>query len=688
MVKENEKETSLSAEDLESAKSKIKSFLAEHKKLYALQGVPAVVSALATVADKLSRGDDGSFKPTWLYTFLISNVLSGSTAELVEYHVQGKQAQLRMGVQRSVHEEFDSFPIVERQQSNPEKIIADEDAMNNAVNGYLGSKGKLISGIVSSSIFLGTTVLSGGLANVPIMGATVAASAISSYFINKKLNADKIKRKNQIRMQWQNNLALSRHMYDSSISREAADIHGRVYNDFEQEQNRYVRTYRGFTNMLSKYAVVGTAIKAAIVAGAVVATWATNPANILVTTAAALGTYSAVTACVNSYFSLKEHIGNFAHAYKSFRSKIPNVSFGKKKIKEKADTIELDHIQVCHRDRDNIAQYAPHVLFESNESLRIGKGITLLSGASGAGKSSLINLMLHSDDVLEGAIRIGNVDKNGNFSGVDYKELAFAEPAKHIGLSLQNGKLSGMTVDEYIRLANPEADEALVAEVKELVGIKDDSNDPANIPSNYKINPTGKGLSGGQINRLNLAQALIKDSPILILDEPTAGVDATMSQNIVNYINGLKDKKTVIYITHNVDEVKNLQAYQALDIAKDEGADTATIMRFDLMNFEEKDRFVTFFADRNVGRSPSFSEENTLSSFITKDADSRTLEEQVRSAEENIQRVQEALKRVRGCLERSAPLEPEEVKRIGTMTQYVQSAADNLNNRLDSKRVR
>lgn len=164
---------------------------------------------------------------------------------------------------------------------------------------------------------------------------------------------------------------------------------------------------------------------------------------------------------------------------------------------------------------------------------------------------------MHSDDVAEGAIRIGTTDEKGHFKGTDYKKLAFGEPARNISMSLQGGKLSQMTVEEYIRLANPQASEELVNRVKDLVGIKEDKDNPSCISPSLMIDSGGNNVSGGQINRLNLAQALIKDAPIMILDEPTAGVDATMSENIINYINGLKNDKTIVYITHNVDEVKS-----------------------------------------------------------------------------------------------------------------------------------
>ena len=144
-------------------------------------------------------------------------------------------------------------------------------------------------------------------------------------------------------------------------------------------------------------------------------------------------------------------------------------------------------------------------MFTSDDKLTIGAGITVLSGVSGAGKSSLINMLMHSDDSFQGAIRIGCADEKGNFVADDYKELAFAEPARHIAISLQGAMPAKMTVDEYIRLANPNADEQKVQEVKELLGIRDDGN-PASISPSLEIRDNN--ISGGQRNRLNVAQAL------------------------------------------------------------------------------------------------------------------------------------------------------------------------------------
>ena len=155
--------------------------------------------------------------------------------------------------------------------------------------------------------------------------------------------------------------------------------------------------------------------------------------------------------------------------------------------------------------------------------------------------------------------QLTKADKKGNFVADDYKELAFAEPARYISVSLQG---------------------AVPASISPSLEIRDNN------------------LSGGQRNRLNVAQALIKDSPILILDEPTAGVDAAMSQNIVDYINKMKDEKTIGYITHSVDEIQDLQAYQALDLDKQPNEAIAHLTRYDLTETETKESYLDLFKNR------------------------------------------------------------------------------------------
>ena len=598
----------LTEADIKMARQKIDALMKEHKLAMRAAGVPAVITAIASVADKLSRGENGQFKGGWFYSYVTSNILSGASAQLLQNYVLRHQAALKMQVSKTMHKEFDNAPIAERQSRNPEETATNVNAMEIAVDGYLGAKGQLLSGIVSSTAFVGLTLVSGGVTSLPIMGAVIASSGIMSYLMNDKMNQEKIDIKNKLREDEAELRSTDRKLYTASYKLETSDTNKKAYQMFGDKQNKYLGTYEKFTSMLNKYALIGTIMKSVILGGVVAAT-ISNPVNALVTFGAAIGTYGAVQNCVNSWFSIKEHVGNFANAYKKFMPKM-KVKFGKAKIKQNVNAIELENVVVKKRRHNDPTKVSSENLFSGQGKFRIEPGITLLAGASGAGKSTLINLLMHSNDIDGGSLKIGTIDKNGKFSGQNYNDLAFGEPAKHIALSMQNGELLDVTVDEYIRLSNPTASDELVDKVKDLLGIKEDPSNPSLISPQLKIDPAGKNISGGQANRLNLAQALIKDSPILILDEPTAGVDPTMSENIVKYLNTLKKDKTIIYITHNMKDIDNpdgeaLHIDQALDLGKDAGATSATIARIDWTNEAERTEYLKFFADRNIGRSPS-----------------------------------------------------------------------------------
>lgn len=614
-----EKTATLSKAEYKEAQNKIKSILKEHKNTIRAHGVPAVIQVLATLADKLSRDENGNFKPGWAYTYLTTNVLSGASAELLENYILRKQVEINNQIQTSLHNEYDSQPIAERNKRNPDTVINEQSAMKVAVNGYIGSKGQLIGNILSSSVMLGLTATTGGTASLALMGGVIAYSALYSHLVNKRLNKQKITIKNSLRDQESDIKGTIRHMVANSVDREINDPQKKEYNILNKKQSSYENIYKKFAHMLSRYAIVGTVAKAAMIGTVAALTWG-NPTNLLVTTGAALGTYVAVQKCINSLYSIKEHVSNFGNTYKKFRSNIKEISFGKQKIPEKSDTIILDNIAFKHRSQEDINTRNTQNLFTSNETFVIDKGITVLSGASGAGKSTLINLLMHSDDVTNGSIQIGKTDANGNFQGTQYTNLAFAEPAHYYSVALQGTEFPEMSVRDFITMANPNASEELIKKVMSVTNIKDDPTDNSAISPNRQLFPSDNSISEGQKKRLNLARALIKDSPILILDEPTSGVDETNRTKIVAYLNELKDEKTIIYITHSQNDIKELDAKQAIDVAKlSPDALYSTIQKYDLTNPQIKEEFIKMFANRkspsNKTKTPEREDDKTKPTF-------------------------------------------------------------------------
>ena len=587
--------TELTPQERKIAKERMDGFLKDVRAIMYAQGLPSFLMGLSQVSDKLARGDGDTIHRGWFGTYVVSLLSSTTLGEMIGAQLEAVNTQINCHIRKKLHDEFDSFPITERRTRNPEHLILNETVMHSACTHYMASKGNLIGALVGAGVFSASTVLTGGLANIPLMAGVMGISGLYSYFVNKRMTDKKIRYKNEIR---KNQAVFNEHnrdMYANTTERETNDPTKKEYHRLDEKSNALQGSLKRFVRMLRNYSLAELALKTAIVGTSVALAAGTGATNMLVLPIAALSCQGAVGRVVNSVFSLKEHIGTFAHAYNSFKSKVKNITFGKTKVPQRANTIELDCIAVAHRTQDDITTHRDTPLFTSDDKLTIGKGITVLSGASGAGKSSLINMLMHSDDPVQGAIRIGYTDDQGTFVGNDYKELAFAEPARHIAISLQGAMPAKMTVDEYIRLANPNADEAKVQEVKELLGIREDGN-PASISPSLEIRDNN--LSGGQRNRLNVAQALIKDSPILILDEPTAGVDAAMSQNIVDYINKIKDEKTVVYITHHPEEIRQLEATQALDLDKQPTEATAKMTHYDLTDESTKEGYLDLFTNR------------------------------------------------------------------------------------------
>lgn len=656
----------LTKEDIAIAKSKIKDFTSNSDKLLSGYAGNGVLAALAMVGDKLCRDDEGNFKPGIFYTYITSRLLSDSSLVILQNLLQKRQITIENDITEKLHHEFDSFPIAEREarNRNTEKIMTEAGELKTSAVCYLGAKSGLVNSSITSATLIAASLASGGAANLPIMVGVMGASAISSYLINRKLNAKKIKMKSEIREQNALLKAADRQMYVASYKLETSDKSQTGYKIFNKQKSKFEASYHKFIDILNKYAKIETLIKTAVIGGVVAATIA-NPVNSLVMVGATAGVYSAVTKFVNSSFSLKEHTGVFASTYKQFKSKL-KVKFGKEKIKPHANVIELDNVVVKKRNGVDPLLPTNETLFEEKDKFYIDKGITLLAGASGAGKSSLINLLMHSNDVDGGNIRIGEFNDKGQFSGTDYKDLAFGEPAKHIALSMQKPSFIEVTVDEYIRLSNPNAPEELVQKVKEVVGINESGTNES-INPNTIITPSGNNISGGQANRLNLAQALIKDSPIMILDEPTSGVDPTIAENIVNYLNEIKDKKTIIYVTHNIKDVENLQFSQALDIARDAGNDVATIERFDA---SQKEEYLKIFADRNTARSPS--SENNSESDTQEKSSHRIDIDQVRKLRRERKHSNRALAMLQELREKMNPQNVESKTTSSTNTNQMQ----------------
>ncbi|MBK5966685.1 thiol reductant ABC exporter subunit CydC [Thiocystis minor] len=161
-------------------------------------------------------------------------------------------------------------------------------------------------------------------------------------------------------------------------------------------------------------------------------------------------------------------------------------------------------------------------------------------GATGSGKSTLFNLLLRFWAPDSGAIRIGGQDI-ADFHGDDLR--------RHIAVVSQHTHLFDATIRENLLIANPDASQGAIEQACRVAQIHDFI---AELPEGYDtwVGETGVRMSGGQGRRIAVARALLKDAPILLLDEPTEGLDAATERDLMQALDRLMVGRTVLLITH------------------------------------------------------------------------------------------------------------------------------------------
>ncbi|EHT72928.1 ABC transporter transmembrane region family protein [Staphylococcus aureus subsp. aureus CIG290] len=172
---------------------------------------------------------------------------------------------------------------------------------------------------------------------------------------------------------------------------------------------------------------------------------------------------------------------------------------------------------------------------------------TAIVGPSGSGKSTLCHLLLRFYDVNDGFIRIG---------GIDIKDLKLSTLMSQISAVFQKVYLFNDTIENNILFGNPDATKEEVIRAAKQACCHDFI---MKLPDGYKtvLHEKGNNLSGGERQRISIARAILKDAPIIILDEATASIDPENEHLIQQAIDELSKGKTVITIAHKLETIKN-----------------------------------------------------------------------------------------------------------------------------------
>lgn len=177
-------------------------------------------------------------------------------------------------------------------------------------------------------------------------------------------------------------------------------------------------------------------------------------------------------------------------------------------------------------------------------------------GASGAGKSTLVNLLMGfwpipPSNNTPSSDMVGKLQPGITIDDIDLNELNIESLREHVALMSQNSHLFHATIGDNLRLANPKVTESQMRGVCQIVGLIDFIDELENGFSTW-LGETGSGLSGGQKQRLCLAQVLLRNAKVLVLDEPTKGLDRHSERTIItNLFEQLEQsRQSLLLITH------------------------------------------------------------------------------------------------------------------------------------------
>ncbi len=212
------------------------------------------------------------------------------------------------------------------------------------------------------------------------------------------------------------------------------------------------------------------------------------------------------------------------------------------------DAIVFDHVALRYPGTER------EVLKDINLEVRAGEVVALV-GRSGAGKTSLVNLVPRFMDVTEGCITI---------DGMDVRDLTQSSLRENMALVTQEVILFNDTILNNIAYGHEDID---LDRVKAIARAANADEFIQRLPQGYDtlVGERGVILSGGQRQRLSLARALLKDAPILILDEATSALDTESERLVQQAIDRLMDGRTVIVIAHRLSTIRHADRIVVLE---------------------------------------------------------------------------------------------------------------------------
>ena len=223
-----------------------------------------------------------------------------------------------------------------------------------------------------------------------------------------------------------------------------------------------------------------------------------------------------------------------------FLNEEPEIKDGIEVANQIKGTIELENLSYVYPETKISAI--------KKVNLKIASGSTLgIIGNIGSGKSTLLELITRLYDPVEGTIKI---------DGIDIKKYSLQQLRRNIAYVPQNPFLFSESIEDNIRFGSINASQENIVEASKKAAVHENI---INFKEGYKtqLGERGVTLSGGQIQRISIARALIKDSNILILDDCLSAVDTDTEEEILKHLKLISKNKTTLIVSHRISSLKH-----------------------------------------------------------------------------------------------------------------------------------
>jgi len=222
-----------------------------------------------------------------------------------------------------------------------------------------------------------------------------------------------------------------------------------------------------------------------------------------------------------------------------------------KSISDLESNIEFKNVSFAYPDGEE------NVLKSISFKIKKGEKIAIV-GSSGTGKTTLVDLLPRFIDKTSGELL---------FDGIDIKELLLKDLRDLIGIVTQDSILFNDTIANNISFGMQEKSKEQIIEAAKIANIHDFIE---NLPKGYhsSIGDQGSKLSGGQKQRIAIARAVLKDAPVLILDEATSSLDSASEKKVQGALNAMLENKTALIIAHRLSTIQGADKILVLDEGK------------------------------------------------------------------------------------------------------------------------